>query len=43
MVGTPGRVQDLMLKNKLNIEKLKFLVLDEADLMLSQGFIDSIS
>jgi superfamily II DNA/RNA helicase len=38
VVGTPGRVHDMMKKGFLKTEYLKILVLDEADEMLSKGF-----
>lgn len=38
VVGTPGRVLDLMNRNELKVNKLKILILDEADEMLSIGF-----
>ncbi|MDP8012866.1 MAG: DEAD/DEAH box helicase, partial [Nanoarchaeota archaeon] len=42
IVGTPGRILDLIHRRALDIGKIKFLVLDEADLMLDIGFIDDI-
>ena len=42
VVGTPGRVLDLLKRKSLNLQKLKFFILDEADEMLNVGFIDSI-
>ena len=42
IVGTPGRILDLMERGALDISKVKFLVLDEADLMLDMGFIEDI-
>lgn len=38
VVGTPGRVLDLLKRKKLDFSKIKTLVLDEADEMLSMGF-----
>jgi ATP-dependent RNA helicase DeaD len=38
IVGTPGRVLDLMGRRSLQLNKVKFMVLDEADKMLDQGF-----
>ncbi len=42
IVGTPGRIIDLMERNELDLSRIKFLVLDEADIMLDMGFIDDI-
>jgi ATP-independent RNA helicase DbpA len=42
VVGTPGRVMDLMERGKLDIANLKTLVLDEADRMLDMGFLADI-
>lgn len=42
VVGTPGRVIDLMKRGKLNISEIQYFVLDEADEMLNMGFIDDI-
>lgn len=42
VVGTPGRVHDMISRNALNPSKIKLFVLDEADEMLSRGFKDQI-
>jgi ATP-dependent RNA helicase DeaD len=42
VVGTPGRLMDLMDRNSLNISRVKTVVLDEADEMLSMGFVEDI-
>ncbi len=42
VVGTPGRVMDHMRKGTMKLDKLKALVLDEADEMLRMGFIDDV-
>lgn len=42
IVGTPGRILDLIRRGKLPLEDLKALVLDEADEMLRMGFIDDV-
>merc|ERR1712048_132870 len=42
VVGTPGRVFDLLVKRCLEVECLRSFVLDEADEMLSVGFKDQI-
>lgn len=41
-VGTPGRIADLIRRKNLNVDSLKLLVLDEADELLSRGFVDTI-
>ncbi|KAL7751877.1 translation initiation factor eIF4A [Sorochytrium milnesiophthora] len=42
VIGTPGRVFDMIKRGALNPRNLKMFVLDEADEMLSQGFKDQI-
>lgn len=42
VVGTPGRVKDLLEKGVLNLGSLLFRVLDEADEMLRMGFVDDV-
>jgi ATP-dependent RNA helicase DeaD len=42
VVGTPGRVLDLLRKGALDLSRVTHAVLDEADEMLSMGFIDDI-
>lgn len=42
VVGTPGRLLDLIERNTLNLSRVKTVVLDEADEMLSMGFIEDI-
>jgi translation initiation factor 4A len=42
VVGTPGRVYDMVSKRHLRIDDLLTFVLDEADEMLSRGFKDQI-
>ena len=42
VVGTPGRVVDMMDRGLIKVEKLKTLVFDEADEMLDMGFRDEI-
>ncbi len=42
VVGTPGRVMDHMRRGTLNLENVRFFVLDEADEMLDMGFIEDI-
>jgi len=42
VVGTPGRILDHLERRTLNLSKVKFLVLDEADRMLDMGFIRDV-
>lgn len=42
VVGTPGRVYDMLKRQELNLNTVKIFVLDEADEMLSRGFKDQI-
>ncbi|MEM9213044.1 MAG: DEAD/DEAH box helicase [Cyanobacteria bacterium P01_F01_bin.150] len=42
VVGTPGRVIDLLNRGELNLDDLGWLVLDEADEMLNMGFIQDV-
>jgi len=43
VVGTPGRLYDLLQKQHLDLSKAQTLVLDEADRMLEMGFKEQIS
>ena len=40
--GTPGRVFDMINRRELKTQKLKMLIIDEADEMLAQGFKEQI-
>jgi len=42
VVGTPGRVLDLLRRGKMVLADCRMVVLDEADEMLSMGFIDDV-
>ncbi|KAF4983008.1 hypothetical protein FZEAL_1480 [Fusarium zealandicum] len=42
VVGTPGRVQDMIQRRFLKTDSMKMFVLDEADEMLSRGFTEQI-
>ncbi|MFZ9181575.1 MAG: DEAD/DEAH box helicase [Rickettsiales bacterium] len=42
VVGTPGRIIDHLERKTLNISKVKYVVLDEADEMLNMGFVEDI-
>ncbi len=43
VVGTPGRIQELLRKKALHLGGVRTLVLDEADRMLDMGFSESIT
>ncbi len=43
VVGTPGRVQDHLARNRLDLGAIRTLVLDEADRMLEMGFIETVT
>ncbi len=43
VVGTPGRIQELLDKEHLSLDAVKVLVLDEADRMLDMGFAEAIA
>jgi ATP-dependent RNA helicase CshB len=42
VVGTPGRIKDLMIEQALFIHTADILVVDEADMMLDMGFIQDV-
>mgnify|MGYP002624781025 CR=1 FL=1 len=42
IVATPGRLIDLLHRSKVNLEHIRYLILDEADEMLDMGFKDDI-
>lgn len=42
VVGTPGRIRDLLQRKALHLNDVNSIVLDEADRMLDMGFIDEI-
>lgn len=43
VIGTPGRVLDHLEKETFPVEKINYLIIDEADEMLKMGFIDQVS
>lgn len=43
IVGCPGRVNDMIEKKNLKTNFIKLLIMDEADEMLSRGFLTTIS
>ncbi len=42
VIGTPGRIKDLVEKRALNLSLFKTVVLDEADRMLDMGFVNDM-
>jgi ATP-dependent RNA helicase DeaD len=42
VIGTPGRVQDLLERRLIDFENVRFVILDEVDRMLDIGFRDEI-
>ncbi|RWR81846.1 DEAD-box ATP-dependent RNA helicase 53-like protein [Cinnamomum micranthum f. kanehirae] len=42
VVGTPGRIIDLLKRGALNLSEVQFIVLDEADQMLAVGFEEDV-
>ena len=42
IVGCPGRVYDMIRRKHINAQKLKLVILDEADEMLSSGFKEQV-
>ncbi len=42
VVGTPGRILDLLRRGDLNLDSVHWVVLDEADEMLNMGFIEDV-
>lgn len=43
VVGTPGRVKDLISRKQLQLDEVHTFVLDEADEMLKMGFVDDVT
>ena len=42
VVGTPGRVLDHIKRGTIELQRIKYLVIDEADKMLNMGFIEEV-
>lgn len=43
VVGTPGRIRDMINRSILDVTCLKMLIIDEADEMLGRGFLEQIN
>ncbi len=43
IVGTPGRVHDHLVRERLDLSGIRTLVLDEADRMLEMGFVETVT
>jgi ATP-dependent RNA helicase DDX55/SPB4 len=43
LIGTPGRLHEIISASKLNMKSLELLVMDEADRLLDMGFKESLS
>ncbi|MBD3264658.1 MAG: DEAD/DEAH box helicase, partial [Candidatus Omnitrophica bacterium] len=43
IVGTPGRIIDHLNRGTLKLDKISYLVLDEADEMLNMGFVEDVT
>lgn len=43
VIGTPGRVKDLIMRERLDLNNVRHFVLDEADEMLDMGFLNDIT
>lgn len=43
VVATPGRLLDLMNRKTVHLDKVKYVIMDEADEMLNMGFTESIN
>lgn len=42
IVATPGRISDLIKRKHVNLEDIKYLIIDEADELLNRGFIEEV-
>ena len=42
IIGTPGRIKDLFISNKIRVDHVQMFVIDEADMTLEFGFLEDI-
>jgi len=42
IIGTIGRINHMIMEQKINIHSIKFIILDEADIMLEEGLNDKL-
>ena len=42
LVATPGRLKDIVDKGRLDLTKIRHVILDEVDRMLDMGFVDIV-
>lgn len=42
VVGTPGRIYDVLSRGRIPVDQIQLMILDEADEMLSQGFMEDV-
>lgn len=43
IIGTPGRIHDLFIKERINFKGVKTIVLDEADMLMDESYIQEIN
>jgi ATP-dependent RNA helicase DeaD len=43
IIGTPGKIKGMIQKGLIDMSQIKLLIIDEADEMLSLGFIEQIN
>jgi len=42
IIGTPGRIKDLFINNKIRVDSVRLYIIDEADMTLEYGFLEDI-
>jgi len=42
IIGTPGRIKDLFIDNKIRVDSVRLFIIDEADMTLEYGFLEDI-